>query len=661
MVGLKNNRSIQDEKLIEAIFASHSQHSTAAPAAPRFTFSSSRSSSSSSQMTINPAFNATATDGIVYGAQSTNLIIDARPTTNAMANSVKGAGTENMEHYRNCRKAYLGIDNIHVMRSSLTGIYDGASLPSSSTNPQLTQFLPAALKEAELVGVLDPIALRRTGWLKHTSSILEGILVITRTIHLSNSHVLIHCSDGWDRTSQLSSLAQLCLDPYYRTAEGFAVLIEKDWGSFGHRFGDRTGVLCSDRTTFEQSTPDTPVSFLSTIRSTLTPASHAYKETSPVFEQFLDCAYQLLRQFPSRFEWNEGFLRRLRWEKEVGRTGTFLFNSEREREEMRGRDVTRSVWDGVFDCDGEGKWRLKEEWRNGGYDSSLDDPDARTAEADQGVLLVEPKDVKWWFELFGRSDEEMNGKVGPLGGEEDDVVVTIEDGEASTTPAIISAPSGLPRHLPTDSSSLPATYVPARQSSPVIPPPRETSSPAPTVSEAVSSVQKLGWGAWKGLQKSYQDTVVTYRESVKAYESGLEERRTAPRVEREVGEGRVRTESARLDVVVPPPTRRERVPTGDDGFDERRNGDFSSTPIPFDLSLDTPPTPPIKVRPVLEEASSLSSLSDPVPRTAIGGENPWAPRTTVDDTKTRSKLPGEMVEVVATKEKDEDPLGVGFS
>lgn len=28
--------------------------------------------------------------------------------------------------------------------------------------------------------------------------------------------VLIHCSDGWDRTSQLSSLAQLCLDPYYR-------------------------------------------------------------------------------------------------------------------------------------------------------------------------------------------------------------------------------------------------------------------------------------------------------------------------------------------------------------------------------------------------------------------------------------------------------------
>ena len=34
---------------------------------------------------------------------------------------------------------------------------------------------------------------------------------------------LVHCSDGWDRTSQLTSLAQLLLDPFYRTITGLQV------------------------------------------------------------------------------------------------------------------------------------------------------------------------------------------------------------------------------------------------------------------------------------------------------------------------------------------------------------------------------------------------------------------------------------------------------
>lgn len=59
---------------------------------------------------------------------------------------------------------------------------------------------------------------------------------IADKIESGKTSVVIHCSDGWDRTSQLTSLAMLMLDSYYRTIKGFEALIEKEWISFGHRF-----------------------------------------------------------------------------------------------------------------------------------------------------------------------------------------------------------------------------------------------------------------------------------------------------------------------------------------------------------------------------------------------------------------------------------------
>ena len=42
---------------------------------------------------------------------------------------------------------------------------------------------------------------------------------VVTALHDIARPVLVHCSDGWDRTPQVVALAELMLDPYYRTIE----------------------------------------------------------------------------------------------------------------------------------------------------------------------------------------------------------------------------------------------------------------------------------------------------------------------------------------------------------------------------------------------------------------------------------------------------------
>lgn len=378
MVGIKQSRSIQDEKLIEAIFQSHWSPDSRVSSGP------------------------------VYGATPTNLIIDARPTVNAVANTAKGAGTENMEYYKEGKKIYLGIDHIHAMRESLAKVVEALREAD-----QLLASINSDLNE-RVVGltVLDRQALRRSGWLRHITGVLEGTMIIVKNVHINSSHVLIHCSDGWDRTSQLSALAQLCLDPFYRTIRGFEILVEKDWISVGHKFLDRCGHLSSEKfflsTTADPNTGDAAQAFIASVQHRFA-SQHHIKETSPIFHQFLEAVRQVQRQYPERFEFNERFLRQLYYQLYSCQFGTFLFNSEKDRRvgenESPPCERTVSVWD-FFNSPTEMALN-----RNPLYDPTLDDPKRRTSDADMGVLLPKPKDVRFWNELYARDDEEMNGRI----------------------------------------------------------------------------------------------------------------------------------------------------------------------------------------------------------------------------------------------------------
>lgn len=61
--------------------------------------------------------------------------------------------------------------------------------------------------------------IENTKWLHHISGLLKASLIVVNAIDKEHRCVLVHCSDGWDRTPQIVALAELMLDPFYRTLE----------------------------------------------------------------------------------------------------------------------------------------------------------------------------------------------------------------------------------------------------------------------------------------------------------------------------------------------------------------------------------------------------------------------------------------------------------
>lgn len=342
------------------------------------------------------------------------IIVDCRPIKNVYAQKyILGGGTENIQNYQFTdlsskdiciSKAYfLGFPNVHILSDQYNCMVDYYVL---GKNQQKDEISPLSFD-----------------WYLNIENVLKELDYLLKEYLLNGSHLLIHCTHGWDRTSLTTSLLMICSDPYYRTIEGFLVLVQLEWLNYGFRFAERfdvneyfiddfddftvensdeismnksKGGFLMNRLDFlmdktkNHNIMDIPTNLkrklgsidIKSISSKLglndeedcnnnglkRLSEHSYlrrkkaminyvdiedsfnteeenetkkirKHTSskggasPVFIQFLDIIYQLIKQYESHFEYNGKFLLRILKEVTSGKYYEFLLNNDKERNE----------------------------------------------------------------------------------------------------------------------------------------------------------------------------------------------------------------------------------------------------------------------------------------------------------------------------------------
>ncbi|KAI6658382.1 Myotubularin-related protein 8, partial [Oopsacas minuta] len=227
-------------------------------------------------------------------------VVDLRPTINAIAQRAAGKGYECLDFYPNVKFVWGHIPNIHVVRDSFKNFQE-----------VLHRY---DFKEYEQSPLLE-----NCEWLSLIRKLLEASQLCGHALVIEKANVLVHCSDGWDRTSQVSSITQILVEPFYRTIHGFIILIEKDWISFGHPFTKRCAHIQGDT-----------------------------KDYSPIFIQFLDAVWQIIVQFPTLFEFGESLLLFIANEVYRCKYGTFISESDKHRFELFLPFRTNSLWGQLY-------------------------------------------------------------------------------------------------------------------------------------------------------------------------------------------------------------------------------------------------------------------------------------------------------------------------
>lgn len=127
---------------------------------------------------------------LVNGSYQKLQVLDARPYTSALGNSIMGGGFESTSTYKNCVFRFENIDNIHAVSAAYRAM--------SAIAYDLQAFNDQALYEKRV---------QDSGYYQLVSVILKAANDVVQCILQKKNNVLIHCSDGWDRTAQMAALS----------------------------------------------------------------------------------------------------------------------------------------------------------------------------------------------------------------------------------------------------------------------------------------------------------------------------------------------------------------------------------------------------------------------------------------------------------------------
>lgn len=204
---------------------------------------------------------------------------------------------------------------------------------ASAASPSVGRASLAAATSASLSISDEPAP---SQWHATLQAVLGTASSIANMIAHRNECVLLTHVPSTDLDFVISSLAQVMIDGHYRTINGLGTLLEKDWCSFGYDWSRKLGqsaILYVDEAG-EGSTSNP---------SSINSVSPTTSDQSPCIDLFIEALWQLTLQFPMHFEYTESFLIFLLDNVYSGRFGTFLLNSEKERD-ANVRDKTVSIW-----------------------------------------------------------------------------------------------------------------------------------------------------------------------------------------------------------------------------------------------------------------------------------------------------------------------------